>query len=232
MLDQARIVIIGGGAVGCSALWHLARMGQSDALLLERNELTAGSTWHAAGNCPTFSTSLGVMKMQRYSAELYRRLEQEIRHAVHLQRLGLDPPRPHRGADARVRARAKLGPPPRHAGRDDERGGHRGGLPLHRDPRPRRRLLGRARRRRGPRQPHGRLRRRRPQARRPHPPPHRRHRHPPRGTTSGWSRRTRATCAARSSSTRPATTPGGWARGSSPSAPGACPCACSSTSTC
>ncbi|UWQ20582.1 FAD-dependent oxidoreductase [Jannaschia sp. W003] len=77
MLDQARIVIIGGGAVGCSALWHLAKMGQTDALLLERNELTAGSTWHAAGNCPTFAGSLGVMKMQRYSADLYRRLERE-----------------------------------------------------------------------------------------------------------------------------------------------------------
>ena len=77
MSDQAHVVIIGGGAVGCSALWHLAKLGRSDALLLERNELTAGSTWHAAGNCPTFSTSLGVMKMQRYSAELYRRLEEE-----------------------------------------------------------------------------------------------------------------------------------------------------------
>ena len=77
MLDQARTVIIGGGAVGCSALWHLARMGRTDALLLERDELTAGSTWHAAGNCPTFSTSLGMMKLQRYSAGLYRRLEDE-----------------------------------------------------------------------------------------------------------------------------------------------------------
>ena len=73
-LDQARIVIIGGGAVGCSALYHLAKMGQTEALLLERNELTAGSTWHAAGNCPTFAASLGIMKIQRYSMELYRGL--------------------------------------------------------------------------------------------------------------------------------------------------------------
>jgi len=71
---QARVVIIGGGAVGASALYHLAKAGWSDAVLLEKNELTAGSTWHAAGNVPTFSSSWSVMNMQRYSAELYRGL--------------------------------------------------------------------------------------------------------------------------------------------------------------
>jgi dimethylglycine dehydrogenase len=70
----ARVVIIGGGVVGVSALYHLARAGWTDCLLLERNELTAGSTWHAAGNVPTFSTSWSIMNMQRYSAELYRGL--------------------------------------------------------------------------------------------------------------------------------------------------------------
>ena len=70
----ARVVIIGGGAVGCSALYHLARAGWTDCLLLERNELTAGSTWHAAGNVPTFSSSWSIMNMQRYSAQLYRGL--------------------------------------------------------------------------------------------------------------------------------------------------------------
>ena len=77
MTETARIVVIGGGAVGCSVLYHLARLGETDALLLERDELTAGSTWHAAGNCPTFSTSLGVTHLQRYSADLYRRLAEE-----------------------------------------------------------------------------------------------------------------------------------------------------------
>ncbi|SMF24347.1 dimethylglycine dehydrogenase [Tistlia consotensis] len=71
---SARVVIIGGGAVGVSSLYHLARAGWSDAVLLEKNELTAGSTWHAAGNVPTFSTSWSVMNMQRYSASLYRGL--------------------------------------------------------------------------------------------------------------------------------------------------------------
>src|SRR5260370_9997078 len=74
MKSHARVVVIGGGAVGCSALYHLTRLGWTDALLLERDELTAGSTWHAAGNCPTFSTSWGILKLQKYSTELYRRL--------------------------------------------------------------------------------------------------------------------------------------------------------------
>ncbi len=74
----ARVVIIGGGAVGVSSLYHLARAGWTDCVLLEKNELTAGSTWHAAGNCPTFSTSWSVMNMQRYSTELYRTLGAEV----------------------------------------------------------------------------------------------------------------------------------------------------------
>ncbi len=75
---HARVVIIGGGAVGVSALYHLAKAGWTDCVLLEKNELTAGSTWHAAGNCPSFSTSWAVMNMQRYSLSLYRRLAEEV----------------------------------------------------------------------------------------------------------------------------------------------------------
>ncbi len=75
---QARVVIIGGGAVGVSTLYHLAKAGWTDCVLLEKNELTSGSTWHAAGNVPTFSTSWSVMNMQRYSAELYRGLAQAV----------------------------------------------------------------------------------------------------------------------------------------------------------
>ena len=71
---QARVVIIGGGAVGASSLYHLALAGWTDCVLLEKNELTAGSTWHAAGNVPTFSSSWSIMNMQRYSAGLYRGL--------------------------------------------------------------------------------------------------------------------------------------------------------------
>ena len=76
MKSQARVVVIGGGAVGCSALYHLTRLGWTDVVLLERDELTAGSTWHAAGNCPNFSTCWSILKLQRYSTTLYRRLAQ------------------------------------------------------------------------------------------------------------------------------------------------------------
>ena len=76
--SHARVVIIGGGVVGASCLYHLAKAGWTDCVLLEKNELTAGSTWHAAGNIPTFSASWGVMNMQRYSTELYRRLGAEV----------------------------------------------------------------------------------------------------------------------------------------------------------
>ena len=75
---SARVVIIGGGAVGASSLYHLCKAGWTDCVLLEKNELTAGSTWHAAGNVPTFSSSWSIMNMQRYSAELYRGLGEAV----------------------------------------------------------------------------------------------------------------------------------------------------------
>ncbi|MEM1300847.1 MAG: FAD-binding oxidoreductase, partial [Pseudomonadota bacterium] len=76
--STARVVIIGGGAVGASALYHLALAGWTDCVLVEKNELTAGSTWHAAGNIPTFSASWAIMNMQRYSCELYRELAERV----------------------------------------------------------------------------------------------------------------------------------------------------------
>lgn len=76
--SHARVVIIGGGAVGASSLYHLAKAGWTDCVLLEKNELTAGSTWHAAGNVPTFSSSWSIMNMQRYSASLYRDLGVQV----------------------------------------------------------------------------------------------------------------------------------------------------------
>ncbi|WP_027061393.1 GcvT family protein [Mesorhizobium loti] len=76
--STARVVIIGGGVVGTSSLYHLAKAGWTDSVLLEKNELTSGSTWHAAGNVPTFSSSWSLMNMQRYSTELYRGLGAEV----------------------------------------------------------------------------------------------------------------------------------------------------------
>lgn len=84
----ARVVIIGGGVVGASCVYHLARAGWTDCVLLEKNELTAGSTWHAAGNVPTFSTSWSVMNMQRYSTELYARLGAEVDYPMNYHQTG------------------------------------------------------------------------------------------------------------------------------------------------
>jgi len=80
--SKARVVIIGGGVVGVSCLYHLAKRGWADCVLLEKNELTSGSTWHAAGNVPTFSTLWSVMHMQRYSVELYKRLAEETDYPI------------------------------------------------------------------------------------------------------------------------------------------------------
>ncbi|MEP2640838.1 FAD-dependent oxidoreductase [Roseobacter sp.] len=74
----ARVVIIGGGVVGTSTLYHLAKAGWNDCVLVEKNELTAGSTWHAAGNVPNFAGSWAVMNMQRYSAAMYRTLGDDV----------------------------------------------------------------------------------------------------------------------------------------------------------
>ncbi|MGB0900408.1 GcvT family protein [Halocynthiibacter sp.] len=85
---KARVVIIGGGIVGTSSLYHLAKKGWTDCVLLEKNELTAGSTWHAAGNVPTFSTSWSIMNMQRYSTELYSGLAEEVDYPMNYHQTG------------------------------------------------------------------------------------------------------------------------------------------------
>ena len=73
MKTQARVVVIGGGVVGVSTLYHLAKKGWTDCVLIERKELTSGSTWHAAGLLPLFNMSYSVGQLHRYSVELLRR---------------------------------------------------------------------------------------------------------------------------------------------------------------
>jgi dimethylglycine dehydrogenase len=68
---DARVIVIGGGVVGCSVLYHLARAGWRDVLLLERKRLTAGSTWHAAAGFHTMNGNAGVARLQAYTARLY-----------------------------------------------------------------------------------------------------------------------------------------------------------------
>ncbi|MEM8760660.1 MAG: FAD-dependent oxidoreductase, partial [Pseudomonadota bacterium] len=77
MRKQARAVVVGGGAVGCSIAYHLAKAGWTDTLLLERDELTAGSTWHAAGLLPYFNMSYATSHIHDYSIKFYKTLEEE-----------------------------------------------------------------------------------------------------------------------------------------------------------
>ncbi len=77
MKSQARAVVIGGGVVGVSTLYHLARKGWTDAVLIERKELTSGSTWHAAGLLPLFNMSYSVGQIHKYSVRFYQELQKE-----------------------------------------------------------------------------------------------------------------------------------------------------------
>ena len=80
---NARVVVIGGGVIGCSVAYHLAEMGWKDIVLLERDKLTSGTTWHAAGLMVTFgSTSENSTEMRKYTRDLYSRLEAETGQAT------------------------------------------------------------------------------------------------------------------------------------------------------
>ena len=88
MNEHARVVVIGGGVAGCSALYHLGLRGWTDCMLLEMDELTSGSTWHAAGNIPTFSSSRNIIKMQHYSTELYAQLSKDPDYPINYHQTG------------------------------------------------------------------------------------------------------------------------------------------------
>ncbi len=77
MRTHARAVVVGGGVVGVSTLYHLVKKGWSDSVLVERKELTSGSTWHAAGLLPLFNLSYSVGQIHKYSVALYKRLNEE-----------------------------------------------------------------------------------------------------------------------------------------------------------
>ncbi len=86
--SHARVVVIGGGVVGCSILFHLAKFGWKDVLLLERNELTSGSSWHAAGQIHTISSDPNISRLQSYTIDLYREIEETSGHSVGLHITG------------------------------------------------------------------------------------------------------------------------------------------------
>jgi len=76
MKSHAQVAVIGGGVVGCSVLYHLTKAGWKDVVLVERNELTSGSTWHAAGGMHTINSDPNVAKLQQYTINLYKEIEQ------------------------------------------------------------------------------------------------------------------------------------------------------------
>jgi 4-methylaminobutanoate oxidase (formaldehyde-forming) len=88
--DRARVVVVGGGVIGTSVAYHLAHLGVPDVVLLERDRLTSGTTWHAAGLMATFgSTSQTSTELRMYTRDLYARLEAETGQATGLKQVGL-----------------------------------------------------------------------------------------------------------------------------------------------
>lgn len=85
---HARVVIIGGGVVGCSILFHLAKFGWKDSVLLERDELTSGSSWHAAGQIHTISSDPNISRLQGYTINLYNEIEATSGHSVGMHNTG------------------------------------------------------------------------------------------------------------------------------------------------
>ena len=80
--STARVVVIGGGIAGCSTLYHLTREGWTDVALVERDELTSGSTWHAAAQVTQFGGNQTMIGLKRHSIDLYRELAADADHPI------------------------------------------------------------------------------------------------------------------------------------------------------
>ena len=76
--NSCKVIVIGGGVAGCSTAYHLAKFGWKDTILLERDQLTSGTTWHAAGLVSQLGPSAAITKIRKYSLELYKKLEKEL----------------------------------------------------------------------------------------------------------------------------------------------------------
>ncbi len=88
MKSHTRVAVIGGGVVGCSVLYHLTKLGWTDCLLIERSELTSGSTWHAAGGFHTLNADTNMATLQGYTIRLYRELEEITGQSCGLHHVG------------------------------------------------------------------------------------------------------------------------------------------------
>ena len=88
MQSHAKVLVIGGGVVGCSILYHLAKMGWKDVVLLERKELTSGSSWHAAGIIHTINSDPNIARLQGYTIGLYKEIEELSEQSCGIHRPG------------------------------------------------------------------------------------------------------------------------------------------------
>lgn len=86
--DSAQVVIVGGGVIGCSIAYHLTKLGWSDVILLERKQLTCGTTWHAAGLVTSLRSTENMTQLAKYTQDLYRNLEQETGQATGFSQIG------------------------------------------------------------------------------------------------------------------------------------------------
>ena len=82
---STKVVVIGGGVIGCSVAYHLTKFGWKDVVLLERDQLTSGTTWHAAGLVSQLGPTAAVTKIRKYTLDLYKKLEKEVDHSAGLR---------------------------------------------------------------------------------------------------------------------------------------------------
>src|SRR5882762_10072156 len=85
---EAKVVVVGGGVIGSSVAYHLAKLGWSNVVLLEQNQLAGGTTWHAAGLVGRLRTSTSLTRINQYSADLYASLEKETSHSPGWKQVG------------------------------------------------------------------------------------------------------------------------------------------------
>ena len=83
--SSSKVVVIGGGVIGCSVAYHLTKFGWNDVVLLERDQLTSGTTWHAAGLVSQLGPTASITKIRKYTLDLYKKLEKEVDHSAGLR---------------------------------------------------------------------------------------------------------------------------------------------------
>ena len=83
--SSTKVVVVGGGVIGCSVAYHLTKFGWKDVVLLERDQLTSGTTWHAGGLVSQLGTSAAITKIRKYTLDLYKELEKKVDHSAGLR---------------------------------------------------------------------------------------------------------------------------------------------------